>query len=594
MIDPQSTKVIFIGVSKYTDEELTSLGHLPKTNVEKLKELLQDESILGVPENNCILFENEENHEIIKGINQFIREGESFDVLILYFVGHGAIESEEYYMLTNNTVLDNISSTAISWEKDIKKITEKSGESIQQRLYILDSCFSGEPKLTTSPYEINEHIESMNLNKGAVILSADSGKTPFNTEENHTYYTKALIEVLSEGVQDTEKEKINAFTLSNCVKKKLNTNPHKTNPDIKTKGDVDSIYFFKNVKFDKDLFAREEIEKKINTAKDVILKGVDLESVKTILEKAQEGLKGLSNKGNLEKKISELLIVSENLPLIKNFYDEYASSIYPWEIQREVAEPEIPQTEPYMGVDILFKVKRFFKRIIDWLLKIGVWSIRSRAIITGGLLICFLFIMKMYIDYITSTPKSLSCWAYDGKYKYKCLPFEQIEKDWVVDNLKDEQVEGVSFCYDSQTYNCDKFGRLYSLSQAEEVCVNLDEGEWQLPTEMDWIDLINSFGGGYYDNLENKEYDSEIIEKTYKEMLDSTAFSIEKKSGQKAIDGSYLNIDKAVYYWTTSIDPKSGKPIVFKFSIDNPHIVRDTLSKEAAISCRCVRNRKEI
>ena len=48
-----------------------------------------------------------------------------------------------------------------------------------------------------------------------------------------------------------------------------------------------------------------------------------------------------------------------------------------------------------------------------------------------------------------------------------------------------------SFCYDKDTGNCDKYGRLYIFDAAEKAC----PGGWHLPSRTEWETLIEAVGG---------------------------------------------------------------------------------------------------
>ncbi len=62
-------------------------------------------------------------------------------------------------------------------------------------------------------------------------------------------------------------------------------------------------------------------------------------------------------------------------------------------------------------------------------------------------------------------------------------------KTWTQDNIS-FYAKG-SDCYDHDTVNCSKFGRLYTFTQAQSAC---PEG-WRLPKSTEWNDLISNSGG---------------------------------------------------------------------------------------------------
>lgn len=60
---------------------------------------------------------------------------------------------------------------------------------------------------------------------------------------------------------------------------------------------------------------------------------------------------------------------------------------------------------------------------------------------------------------------------------------------WMAENLNYE-VDN-SYCYDNDTINCAKYGRLYTLAAASAAC---PEG-WHLPGGSDWESLLAAVGG---------------------------------------------------------------------------------------------------
>ena len=65
-------------------------------------------------------------------------------------------------------------------------------------------------------------------------------------------------------------------------------------------------------------------------------------------------------------------------------------------------------------------------------------------------------------------------------------------KRWMTQNLNLTVAE--SWCYNNDTLNCQKFGRLYNWDSAQEAC-SLLGNDWQLPNEEDWLTLVKTQGG---------------------------------------------------------------------------------------------------
>ncbi|MGF1556138.1 FISUMP domain-containing protein [Paucihalobacter sp.] len=62
---------------------------------------------------------------------------------------------------------------------------------------------------------------------------------------------------------------------------------------------------------------------------------------------------------------------------------------------------------------------------------------------------------------------------------------------WFAENLNYEAPNNLSSCYNNQETNCFTYGRLYSQSIAKSVCPD----GYHLPTEQEWFELFNYFGG---------------------------------------------------------------------------------------------------
>lgn len=62
-------------------------------------------------------------------------------------------------------------------------------------------------------------------------------------------------------------------------------------------------------------------------------------------------------------------------------------------------------------------------------------------------------------------------------------------KTWMAENLRYQAKD--SWCYDDDSANCGKYGRLYVWNAAKTVCPT----GWRLPTRQEWISLAEAAGG---------------------------------------------------------------------------------------------------
>ena len=75
----------------------------------------------------------------------------------------------------------------------------------------------------------------------------------------------------------------------------------------------------------------------------------------------------------------------------------------------------------------------------------------------------------------------------DGK-TYKTVKIGN--QTWMAENLNFTTAEG-SWCYDDDTVNCNKYGRLYSWETARDVC----PAGWHLPSKAEFETLLSNVGG---------------------------------------------------------------------------------------------------
>jgi len=64
-------------------------------------------------------------------------------------------------------------------------------------------------------------------------------------------------------------------------------------------------------------------------------------------------------------------------------------------------------------------------------------------------------------------------------------------KRWMAENLNYEPQSGNSWCYDDNSSNCNKYGRLYDWNTARTVCPS----GFHLPSAMEWDNLTSAVGG---------------------------------------------------------------------------------------------------
>ena len=87
--------------------------------------------------------------------------------------------------------------------------------------------------------------------------------------------------------------------------------------------------------------------------------------------------------------------------------------------------------------------------------------------------------------------EKLSAYFTDSRDGRKYRAVEVGGRRWMAENLGYQPQSGKSWCYDDDSSNCDKYGKLYDWETATAVC----PAGWHLPTRVEWGELGQAAGG---------------------------------------------------------------------------------------------------
>ncbi len=156
----------------------------------------------------------------------------------------------------------------------------------------------------------------------------------------------------------------------------------------------------------------------------------------------------------------------------------------------------------------------------------------------------------------------------DGK-TYKTIQIG--EQTWMAENLIFETAEG-SWCYENDSTNCEKYGRLYDWSTANNVC---PEG-WRLPSENDFKTLLKNVGFMSGQFLALREGG----------LMGYNALC----GGYRRSDGHYCHFENYGFWWSSSEDDGNG---AWYMTIYKPwqsfEMFKDN-NRKVGFSVRCIKN----
>lgn len=160
-----------------------------------------------------------------------------------------------------------------------------------------------------------------------------------------------------------------------------------------------------------------------------------------------------------------------------------------------------------------------------------------------------------------------------------------------VDQANNSTVE--KYCYNDQESNCDLYGGLYQWDEMMQYSTipgtqGLCPGEWHIPTETDWMALINYLGGLTAAGGKLKEEGLSHWTAPNTGATNAGEFSA-LPAGRRQVTGAFSYLGTTTYLWSSSSDG-SVVPYAVKLTYDSGEAVWGTYNKMAGFSVRCIYN----
>ncbi|WP_155056547.1 caspase, EACC1-associated type [Streptomyces blattellae] len=197
--DPARSRAVLIGVADY--EKLPDLPAVTN-NVSKLRELLMDGDLWGLPEEHCIALSGEDvasAQEVMQTLHTAAEQAK--DALLVYFAGHGLSPLKFGLHLA----LPGGDSERLYNALDFNHIRHTLMEvcTARQRLVILDCCYGGRA-FADHLGAPNEELADLAGIKGTYLLTAASAtaRALAPKGEEFTAFTGEIIKALDQGIPD--------------------------------------------------------------------------------------------------------------------------------------------------------------------------------------------------------------------------------------------------------------------------------------------------------------------------------------------------------------------------------------------------------
>jgi len=152
---------------------------------------------------------------------------------------------------------------------------------------------------------------------------------------------------------------------------------------------------------------------------------------------------------------------------------------------------------------------------------------------------------------------------------------------WMGENLNYQPQSGNSWCYDNNSSNCNKYGRLYDLDAARTVCPS----GFHLPSRGEWKNLVDAAGGK---NAAGKKLKARSGWNNKGNGTDDFGFSA-LPGGYRDFAGSFDNVGYGGTWWTAT-GTNYGDAYSRDMRYGNDYVGEDDDIKNNGFSVRCIQD----
>jgi Caspase domain/Tetratricopeptide repeat len=196
--DPQRSRVVLIGTSKYEDEEnLPDLLEV-RRSISDMAATLTDSTDGIIPEGNCVMLSDEGDLRLI-GRKLRAAALQAEDLLLVYYAGHGLVGGRRHdlYLALPNSEWADPTFNSLKYD-DLRSAILNSPATT--KVIILDCCFSGRA-VTEVQGGQSEILGQIEVDGSYVMTAAHRDQVALIVPgEEHTAFTGRLLRLLRDGV----------------------------------------------------------------------------------------------------------------------------------------------------------------------------------------------------------------------------------------------------------------------------------------------------------------------------------------------------------------------------------------------------------
>jgi hypothetical protein len=196
--DPQRSRVVLIGTSKYTDEKLPDLPVIRKT-VASLETAFTDPDHGVIPKSHCVVLVDEGDIRLI-GRRLRTAAKQADDLLLVFYAGHGLIggRRHELYLGLPDSEWIEPEFNSLEYDKLRGAILDSPAAT---KIVIIDCCFSGRVVSDTMADPATALVSQIEVDGTYVLTSAQRDQVALVIPgEEHTAFSGRFLRLLKEGV----------------------------------------------------------------------------------------------------------------------------------------------------------------------------------------------------------------------------------------------------------------------------------------------------------------------------------------------------------------------------------------------------------
>lgn len=198
-VSPEFSRAVLIGNARFPNDP-ERLRDIPavENNLTDLARLLQDPSLLGLPEANVTILFDRSGADIATRMRRAADKAD--DTFIVYYAGHGIPSHRGFYLAGSDTTDSEAEFNGLDFLR-VKQILQECPA--RRKILILDCCFSGRAieMMGAENAILRNELHAM---EGTYAIAAAPANRPALAPEGarHTAFTGEFLRILDEGIEN--------------------------------------------------------------------------------------------------------------------------------------------------------------------------------------------------------------------------------------------------------------------------------------------------------------------------------------------------------------------------------------------------------